>query len=88
MRIFSIFFLTLIGTFIIDQNIKTIFVEGYFREGSCIDLVLEYNTGVAFSMFSSLGEYLKYIQGLVVLSILFYIFKDRYILSILLCLGY
>lgn len=79
MRVFSIFFLVLLGTFIIDQNIKTIFVDGYFREGDCVDLVLHYNKGVAFSMFSFLGEYLKWIQGGLVIVILFVIFKERYI---------
>ena len=87
MRIFSIFFLALVGTFIIDQNIKTIFVDGYFREGACIDLVLHYNKGVAFSMFASLGEYLKWIQGGLVLSIMFYIFKDGYIFKYPFLLG-
>ena len=87
MRIFSIFFLALLGTFIIDQNIKTIFVEGYFRAGDCIDLVLHYNKGVAFSLFSSLGENLKYIQGSLVIVILFYIFKDGYIFKYPFLLG-
>ena len=40
MRVFSIFLLTAIGTFIIDQNIKMLFVEGYYRAGECIDLAL------------------------------------------------
>ena len=33
MRIFSIFLLTAIGTFIIDQNIKMLFVDGFYRAG-------------------------------------------------------
>ncbi len=79
MRSFSIFFLALLGTFIIDQNIKTLFVEGYYRAGECIDLVLHYNKGVAFSMFAFLGPYLKWIQLSFVVSILFVIFKEGYI---------
>ena len=79
MRVFSVFFLVLLGTFIIDQNIKMLFVDGYYRAGECIDLVLHYNKGVAFSMFSSLGEYLKWIQGGLVLIILFVIFKEGYL---------
>ena len=79
MRIFSIFFLVLLGTFIIDQNIKMIFVEGYYRAGECIDLVLHYNKGVAFSMLAFLGPYLKWIQLVLVTVILFVIFKERYI---------
>ena len=79
MRVFAIFFLVLLGTFIIDQNIKTIFVEGYYRAGECIDLELHYNPGVAFSMFSFLGPYLKWIQAVLVVGILFIIFKEGYL---------
>ena len=79
MRSFSIFFLALLGTFIIDQNIKTLFVAGYYRAGECIDLVLHYNKGVAFSMFAFLGPYLKWIQLSFVVGILFVIFKEGYI---------
>ena len=79
MRAFSIFFLVLLGTFIIDYNIKTLFVEGYYREGECIDLVLHYNKGVAFSMFASLGETLKWIQLVLIMGILYMIFKEGYI---------
>lgn len=79
MRSFAIFFLILLGTFIIDQNIKTIFVEGYYRAGECIDLVLHYNKGVAFSMLAFLGPYLKWIQLVLVTVILFVIFKERYV---------
>jgi len=79
MRVFAVFFLVLLGTFIIDQNIKTLFVDGYYRAGDCIDLVLEYNTGVAFSMFSFLGPYLKWIQASLVIVILFVVFKEGYI---------
>ena len=55
MRVIFIFLLVAIGTFIIDQNIKMLFVEGYYRAGECIDLELHYNKGVAFSMFSFVG---------------------------------
>jgi len=79
MRIFAIFFLVLLGTFIIDQNIKSIFVEGYYRAGECIDLELHYNKGVAFSMLAFLGPYLKWIQATLVLVILFVVFKEGYL---------
>lgn len=79
MRVFIIFILVVLGVFIIDQNIKSIFVDGYYRAGECIDLVLYYNKGVAFSMFASLGAYLKWIQGLLVLVILYVIFKENYL---------
>lgn len=79
MRIFAIFLLTAIGTFIIDQNIKTLFVEGYYRAGECIDLELHYNKGVAFSMFTFLGPYLKWIQSLLIVGILYYVLKEGYL---------
>jgi len=79
MRAFAVFFLVLAGTFIIDQNIKALFVEGYYRPGACIDLQLHYNKGVAFSMFAFLGPYLKWIQALLILAILLFVFMEGYI---------
>ncbi|HSR73732.1 MAG TPA: signal peptidase II [Sulfurovum sp.] len=79
MRGFAVFFLVLLGTFIIDQNIKSLFIEGYYRAGTCIDLELHYNKGVAFSMFAFLGPYLKWIQALLVLAILFFVYYEGYI---------
>jgi len=79
MRNFFIFFLVLLGIFIIDQNIKTIFVDGYYRAGECINLELHYNKGVAFSMFAFLGPYLKWIQLALIAVILFVIFKEGYL---------
>ena len=79
MRIFAIFLLTAIGTFIIDQNIKMLFVEGYYRAGECIDLELHYNKGVAFSMFAFVGPYLKWIQSLLVVGIIYYVLKEGYL---------
>ena len=87
MRVFSIFFLVLLGTFIIDYNIKTLFVEGYYRAGECIDLELHYNKGVAFSMLAFLGPYLKWIQATLVVGMLFYIFKEGYIQKYAFALG-
>jgi len=79
MRAYAIFFFVLLGTFIIDQNIKMLFVEGYYRAGECIDLVLHYNKGVAFSMFAFLGPYLKWIQMVLVVVILLFVFKEGYL---------
>jgi len=79
MKSFFIFLLVAIGTFIIDQNIKTLFVEGYYRAGECIDLELHYNKGVAFSMFAFVGEYLKWIQSALVVGMLFYVLKEGYL---------
>jgi signal peptidase II len=79
MRAFFVFLLVAIGTFIIDQNIKLLFVEGYYRAGECIDLELHYNKGVAFSMLSFIGPYLKWIQSLLIIGILYYVLKEGYL---------
>ena len=50
------------GIFIAAQNIKWLFVKGFRYYTDCIDLILVYNRGVAFSMFAFLEEALKWIQ--------------------------
>ncbi len=68
-------FITLV---IIDQFIKYGFVYlGFGVEGSCISLVLAYNYGVAFSMFSFLQEYLKFIQLTIIAGILIYLYFNK-----------
>lgn len=61
------------GIFIIDQNIKSLFVDGWRYYTDCIDLILVYNKGVAFSMFAFLDESLKYIQLVLILGVFIYI---------------
>jgi signal peptidase II len=79
-RYITIFLLVAIGTIIIDQNIKMIFVDGgYYLQGSCIDLELHYNKGVAFSMFAFLGDNLKWIQVILVMGIIGFIFYEGYL---------
>ncbi|MFA6196711.1 MAG: signal peptidase II [Sulfurimonas sp.] len=73
LRLSVILFLSLVGIFIIDQNIKMLFVDGFRYYTDCIDLILVYNKGVAFSMLSFLDESLKYIQLVMVSGVLFYI---------------
>jgi len=79
MRAFAVFLLVAIGTFIIDQNIKMLFVEGYYRAGECIDLELHYNKGVAFSLFAFIGPYLKWIQSLLIVGIMYFVLKEGYL---------
>ena len=74
LRLSAVLFFTLIGIFIIDQNIKMLFVDGYRYYGSYMDLILVYNKGVAFSMFSFLAEYLKFIQLALVMGVLAYVY--------------
>jgi len=73
-RLALILFFSLVGVFIIDQNIKMLFVDGFRYYTDCIDLILVYNKGVAFSMFAFLEEWLKYIQIVIVFGVLGYIF--------------
>ena len=74
LRLSAILLFSLAGIFIIDQNIKSLFVDGFRYYTDCIDLILVYNKGVAFSMFSFLAEYLKYIQLVLVLGVMGYVF--------------
>ncbi|MEA2110998.1 MAG: signal peptidase II [Campylobacterota bacterium] len=67
--------LALIGVFIVDQNIKSIFLDGYRYYGEVIDLILVYNKGVAFSMLSFLDEWLKWLQLLIIAGVLAYVIR-------------
>lgn len=67
-------FLTLVA---LDQYIKTIFVDGFTWQSSCISLVLAYNYGVAFSMFEFLAHYLKYIQIFFLASGVVYLYFNK-----------
>jgi len=72
LRLVAILLFSLGGVFIIDQNIKQLFVDGFRYYSENIDLILVYNKGVAFSMFAFLTEYLKYIQLTMVSGVLIY----------------
>lgn len=80
--------------FVIDQAVKYGFAHFDWNvEGPYMSLQLAYNYGVAFSMFSFLAEYLKYIQLTIVLGASIYllnnkeIFRDYYIPIALLYAG-
>ena len=77
LRIVVILFFTIAIIFIIDQNIKSLFVDGWRYYTDCIDLILVYNKGVAFSMFAFLDKSLKYIQLVLIFGILLYIIYLR-----------
>jgi signal peptidase II len=59
---FVLLVLVAFAVFVADQLLKTLFVEGFRAYTQCIDLILVYNKGVAFSMFAFLSESLKWIQ--------------------------
>jgi signal peptidase II len=79
--------------FFLDQYIKSLFVDGFELKGECISLVLAYNYGVAFSMFSFLEGNLKYVQiailliGMIYLSFHKELFTTYYIPVALLLAG-
>ena len=73
LKFFTVLLLALAGVFIVDQNIKQIFLDGYRFYSDCIDLTLVFNKGVAFSMFAFLGAKLKFIQIFFILGVLAYI---------------
>jgi len=81
-----IFILVAIGTFIIDQNLKVMAMDAVngveymtILKGSCIDLELHYNRGVAFSLLAFLGDNLKWLQLVMVLGIIVIVFYEGYL---------
>jgi signal peptidase II len=76
-RFYLALFLALAGVFIIDQNIKTVFLDGFRYYTECIDLILVFNKGVAFSMFAFLEEWLKWLQLLLIGGILGFFLWQR-----------
>ena len=86
MRSYIIFVLLVIGTFLIDQSLKVMAMEAVngveyttILKGSCIDLELYYNRGVAFSMLEFIGDNLKWVQLLLIFGIIFYIVYEGYV---------
>jgi signal peptidase II len=71
------FFIAFCLIFILDQLIKYIFLIGFEWNSRCISLTFALNKGVAFSMFSFLGEYLKYIQLLLIVMLSFLFVKEN-----------
>ena len=81
-----IFLLVAVGTFIIDQNLKVMAMDAVngveymtILKGACIDLELHYNRGVAFSLLAFLGDNLKWLQLVMILAIMFFVFYEGYL---------
>jgi len=72
-----VFILVFIGIFLIDQNLKTIFLEGFRWYGDYFSLILTYNKGVAFSMLSFLEGNLKYVQIVLLSGVFLYLIFNR-----------
>ena len=79
MKTLNKFFLSFLAIFAIDQFLKYIFLNGFEFKSKCISLVLAINKGVAFSMFSFLGESLKYIQFFIIVFLFGYFIKEKVI---------
>ncbi len=83
-----IFLLMSIGIFLIDQNLKSLFLNGYRYNGEYISLILVFNQGVAFSMLAFLQEYLKYIQlGIFIFISIYLVFEKEIFLRYSLPIG-
>ncbi len=72
-----IFVLSFSGIFLIDQNIKALFLNGFSWSNECISFILTINKGIAFSMFSFLGKNLKYIQLILIGIVGLYLFFKK-----------
>jgi len=86
MRNITVFLLVVLGTFLVDQSIKSWAMESVngvehalIMKGSCINLELFYNRGVAFSMLAFLGDNLKWVQLLLIVGIVAYVFVEGYL---------
>ena len=77
-----VFVLVFIGIFVVDQNLKTIFLEGFRWYGDYFSLILTYNKGVAFSMLSFLEGNLKYLQIALLSGVFLYLVFNRDIFKI------
>jgi signal peptidase II len=77
---YILFFVAFFSTFAMDRWIKELFLSGFKWQNSCITLDLVYNKGVAFSMLAFLGENLKYLQIILISSVIFYLFYKKELL--------
>ncbi|PAF48345.1 signal peptidase II [Helicobacter sp. 12S02634-8] len=61
----------------LDQWIKHLILGGLRWESEVLSIILVYNRGVAFSMLSFLGDWLKYLQVILVLAVWLVIISQR-----------
>ena len=87
MRSYIAFFSMALGIFFIDRALKELFLEGFFWESRCITLGYVLNEGVAFSLFSFLGPWLKWILVAIIAVVLAYVVRHGWIAKHPLALG-
>jgi signal peptidase II len=73
------FFISFFIILAIDQFIKYLFLNGFEWNSKCLSLILAINKGIAFSMLSFLGEYLKFIQLGLIIILGFFFLKEKII---------
>lgn len=76
MRRTVIMLMALIGTWVLDQGIKELFVAGFDWQSRCLSLELHYNRGVAFSFLAGLGPWLKWLQAGLIGGIAWYLWSS------------
>lgn len=75
------FLLSAIFIFVLDQLIKMIILNGFRASGEFISIVLVFNKGVAFSMFSFLEENVKLLQITALILFFGYLFYEKHFLK-------
>lgn len=86
----AILLVVLSAVFIADQVLKNLFVEGFRYYTNCIDLILVFNKGVAFSMFAFLAQWLKWIQLVLLTGVVGYTLwlkENRYLVPVGIMVG-
>ncbi len=79
MRSWAVFLLAAVGIWWIDHGLKELFLDGYQWQSSCLSLELHLNRGVAFSMFSWLGPWLKWLQLLLIAGLFVFFLREGWI---------
>ncbi|PAF48746.1 signal peptidase II [Helicobacter sp. 12S02232-10] len=74
---FLIFGFGFILVFALDQWIKYLILGGLRWESEALSIILVFNRGVAFSMLSFLGDWLKYLQIFLVVLMGFLLIRQR-----------
>ncbi|HEF1324609.1 TPA: lipoprotein signal peptidase [Campylobacter coli] len=72
-----IFILVFIAVFAFDQWVKSLTLSGLRWQSEYLDLTYALNTGVAFSMFSFLEHYLKYLHLALILALVIYLLWQK-----------
>ncbi|TKX31295.1 signal peptidase II [Campylobacter estrildidarum] len=76
-KVISVFIFCFISVLILDQWVKILTLKGFRWQSEYIDFTFALNTGVAFSMFSFLDEYLKYFHLTFILILSIYLLWQK-----------